>query len=196
MYAIAPNTDIYQWTIGSKDTTTTETGRHTVVFDKSGTYPLTLKVTDRFSNSNSIQRKLYVVDGDAPFSVINISTKSLLTEVQKAACDGNDAIIVDRVTPVSFVGEKSVNVGGTTTNLTYFWKVGLNASSSQKNFSHTFDELGCEKISLTVNDKKTGSSHTSEEWVKVVNIPPKFSDIQVSVENIDQDPMRVNLRME
>lgn len=194
--AISPNTDIFQWTIGSKDATTTETGRHTVTFDKSGTYPLTLKVTDRYGNTNSIQRKLYVVDGDSPFSVIQLSTKSLITEVQKGACEGQDALLVDRVTPVALVGDKSVNVGGGTTDLTYFWKLGLNASSSQKNFSHTFDELGCEKISLTVNDKKTGVSHTSEEWVKVVNIPPKFSDIQVSVENIDQDPMRVNLRMD
>lgn len=109
--AISPNTDIYQWTIGSKDTTTTETGRHIVTFEKSGTYPLSLKVTDRFGNTNTIQRKLYVVDGDAPFSVIQLTTKSLLTEVQKGVCEGQDAIIVDRVTPVSLVGDKSVNVG-------------------------------------------------------------------------------------
>lgn len=153
-------------------------------------------MTDRHGNTNSIQRKLYVVDGDAPFSVIQLSTKSLLTETQRNVCNGEDALVVDRITPVSIVGDKSVNVGGGTTDLTYFWKVGLNSSSSQKNFTHTFDELGCEKISLTVSDKKTGASYTSEEWVKVVNIPPKFSDIQVIVENIDQDPLRVNLRME
>ena len=80
--------------------------------------------------------------------------------------------------------------------MTYFWKIGLNASSTQKNLSHTFDELGCEEISLTVTDKKTGASHTSKEWVKIVNIPPRFSDINVAVENIDQDPMRINLKME
>lgn len=81
--ANVPNTSIYEWTIGSKNTTTTETGRHSVIFEKSGTYPLTLKVTDRYGNTNTIQRKLYVVDGDAPFAVIQLSTKSLLTEVQK-----------------------------------------------------------------------------------------------------------------
>lgn len=196
LHALAPNTDIYQWTVGSKETTTTETGRHTVIFDKSGIYPLSLKVTDRYSNTNTLQRKLYVVDGDMPFSVINIFTKSLLSETQKWVCDGNDAIIVDRVAPVSFTWDKSVNVWWNPTNLSYFWKIGLNTSSSQKNFSHTFDELWCEKISLTVNDKKTGASHTSEEWIKVVNIPPRFSDIQVNVENIDQDPMRIHLKME
>ncbi|MCB9807113.1 PKD domain-containing protein [Candidatus Peribacteria bacterium] len=47
-----------------------------------------------------------------------------------------------------------------------------------------------------MTDKKTGASHTSEEWVKVVNIPPRFSDIEVKVENIDQDPMRINLQMQ
>jgi PKD repeat protein len=194
--ATAPNAKIYEWTVGSKDTAVTETGRFISSFDVSGTYPLTLKVTDRDENTNTIQRKVYVVDGDKPFAVAQMSTKSLFTEVQQNACDGKEALIADRVTPVSLIGDKSVNVGGKTTDLTYFWKVGLNASSTQKNFSHTFDELGCEEISLTVTDKKTGASHTSKEWVKVVNIPPRFSDIEVKVENVDQDPMRINLRME
>ena len=194
--ASAPNAKIFEWTLGSKDTAVTETGRYVGSFDVAGTYPLTLKVTDRDENTNSIQRKIYVVDGDKPFAVAQLSTKSLFTEIQQNACNGQEALIADRVTPVSLVGDKSVNVGGKTTDLTYFWKVGLNASSTQKNFSHTFDELGCEEISLTVTDKKTGASHTSKEWVKVVNIPPRFSDIEVKVENVDQDPMRINLRME
>ena len=196
LMATANNGNIYEWTIGSQDPGVTQNGRYAVSFDKSGTYPLTLKVTDTNGNVNSIQRKLYVVNGDTPFSVIQLSTTSLLTETQPNACDSNEALLVDRITPVSFTGDQSVNVGGGNNDLTYFWKVGLNENSSQKNFSHTFDELGCEKISLMVTDKKTGASNTSEEWVKVVNIPPKFSDIQVSVVNIDQDPMQVNLRME
>ncbi len=194
--ASAPNAKIFEWSLGSKDTAVTETGRYVSSFDVAGTYNLTLKVTDRDENTNSIQRKIYVIDGDKPFAVAQLSTKSLFTEVQQNACNGQEALIADRVTPVSLVGDKSVNVGGKTTDLTYFWKVGLNASSTQKNFSHTFDELGCEEISLTVTDKKTGASHTSKEWVKVVNIPPRFSDIEVKVENVDQDPMRINLRME
>lgn len=152
-------------------------------------------MTDGAGNTNSLQRKIYVTDGDAPYAVIHMTTESLFTEVQPLACNGQDALIVDRVTPVSLVGDKSVNVGGKNDDLTYFWKVGLNSSSTKRNFSHTFDELGCEKISLTVNDRKTGSSHTTEEWVKVINIPPRFSDISVKVENIDQDPMRIDLQM-
>jgi len=46
--AVAPDTDIYEWTIGSLDTTQSQVGRHVVTFEKSGTYPLTLKVTDRY----------------------------------------------------------------------------------------------------------------------------------------------------
>lgn len=119
----------------------TQTGRYVNSFDVSGTYPLVLKVTDKYGNTNTIQRKIYVIDGDKPLSVIQMSTKSLLAEVQENACNGQSALIADRVNPVSFVGDKSVNVGGKTADLTYFWKVGLNATSVQKNFSHTFDEL-------------------------------------------------------
>ncbi len=194
--ATAPNADIYEWSLGAKDVAVTQTGRYVSSFDTSGTYPLILKVTDKYGNTNTVQRKIYVVDGDKPFSVIQVSTKSFLTEVQPDACNGQPAFIVDRVNPVSFAGDKSVNVGGKTTDLTYFWKVGLNTTSTQKSFSHTFDELGCEEVSLTVIDKKTGVSSMAHEWVRVVNIAPRFSDIEVLVENIDQDPMRINLRME
>lgn len=196
LLATAPNTTIYEWMVSSRDTVVTQSGRYGTKFDVSGTYPLTVRVTDKDGNTNSIQRKIYVVDGDKPFSVVQMSTESLFTEVIPNACDGREAMIVDRVTPVYFVGDKSVNVGGKTDNLTYFWKIGLNASSTKKSFSYTFDELGCEKVSLTVNDQKTGISHTTEEWVRVINLPPQFSDIDVKVENIDQDPMRVNLQMQ
>ncbi len=81
--ANANNGNIYEWTIGSKDITVTESGRHVVTFEKSGTYPVTLKVTDKYGNINSIQRKIYIVDGDAPFAVIQLATKSLLSETQK-----------------------------------------------------------------------------------------------------------------
>ncbi len=195
LIATAPNTDIYQWIIGARETVVTQSGRYATKFDAAGTYPLTLKVTDKDGNTNSIQRKIYVTDGDNPFAVIHMSTESLFTETQQNACNGQEAMIVDRTTPVYLVGDKSVNVGGKTDDLTYFWKVGLNTSSTKRNFSHTFDELGCEKISLTVNDKKTGASHTTEEWVRIINIPPRFSDISVKVENIDQDPMRIDLQM-
>ena len=195
LIATAPNTTIYEWLIGARENVVTQSGRYATKFDAAGTYPLTLKVTDAAGNTNSIQRKIYVTDGDAPFWVIHMTTESLFTETQAGACNGKEAMIVDRVTPVYLVGDRSVNVGGKPDDLTYFWKVGLNASSTKRNFSHTFDELGCEKITLTVNDKKTGASHTAEEWVKVINIPPRFSDISVKVENIDQDPMRVDLQM-
>jgi|GEM_PF-1091995 len=109
--ATAPNVDVYEWTIGSQDATVTQTGRFSTSFDVAGTYPLNLKVTDKELNTNSVQRKIYVVDGDKPFSVIQASTKSLLTEIQPNACNGMEALIADRVTPVSLVGEKSVNVG-------------------------------------------------------------------------------------
>jgi PKD repeat protein len=195
LIATAPNTTIYEWSIGTKESVVTQSGRYGTKFDAAGTYPLTLKVTDSAGNTNSIQRKIYVTDGDAPFAVIQMSTESLFTETQTNACNGQEAMIVDRTSPVYLVGDKSVNVGGKSDDLTYFWKIGLNTSSTKRNFSHTFDELGCEKISLTVNDKKTGVSHTTESWVKVINIPPRFSDISVKVENIDQDPMRIDLQM-
>lgn len=101
--ATAPNATIYEWSIGSKDAAVTQTGRYITSFDVSGTYPLNLKVTDKEGNTNTIQRKIYVTDGESPFSVIQMSTKSLFTELQADACDGKEALIADRTTPVSLV---------------------------------------------------------------------------------------------
>ncbi len=194
--ATAPNAETFEWNIAGKDQVVQETGKLITSFDKSGTYPLTIKVTDTNGDTNMLKRKIYVINGEEPLAIMNMTSKSLLSGYEQNACEGQEALIADRVSPVSFVGDKSVNSGGKTSDLTYFWKIGLNKTSTQKNLSHTFDELGCEKVTLTVQDKKTGVTHTTEEWIKVVNVPPKFSDIEVAVENIDMDPMKVNLRIQ
>jgi len=138
---------------------------------------------------------VYVTEDNKPFSILDIKSDSSLTASQKSICSGQEAITVDRANSVSFSSDRSINTDGRNNDLTYYWKIGLNKTSTQKNVSYTFDELGCEEISLIVTDKITGASHTSTAWVKVVNLPPVFNDIDVAVENLDIDPMRVNLKI-
>lgn len=152
-------------------------------------------VTDADGVSNTASGKIYVTEDNEPFSVLEIRSDSILTSTQESVCSGQEAVTVDRANPVAFSAERSINTDGRTDNLTYYWKIGLNKTSTQKNISYTFDELGCEEIVLTVSDKITGASHTSREWVRVVNLSPIFNDISVDVENLDMDPMRVNLKL-
>ncbi len=135
------------------------------------------------------------MEDEQPFSILDLKSESILTFSQKSVCSGEEAITFDRANSISFSADRSVNMDGRNNDLTYFWKIGLNKTSTQKNLSYTFDELGCEEISLTVSDKVTGASHTTKTWVKIVNLAPIFNDIQVVVENLDMDPMHVDLKI-
>lgn len=191
----SPDAKAYEWKVGTNDPVRTESNRLTTSFPLSGIFPVTIVVTDAEGNTNSATRKIYVAEDNQPFSILDIKSDSSLSIAQKSVCSGEEAITVDRANSVSFSSERSVNTDGRNNDLTYFWKIGLNKTSTQKNVSYTFDELGCEEIILTVSDKITGSSHTSKTWVKVVNLAPIFSDIQVTVANLDTDPMQINLKI-
>jgi len=152
-------------------------------------------VTNTEGDINTATGKIYVTEDDQPFSIIDIKSDSSLIISQKSVCSGQEAITVDRANSVSFSSDRSINTDGKNNDLTYYWKIGLNKTSTQKNVSYTFDELGCEEISLTVSDKISGASHTAKTWVKVVNLAPIFNDIQVVVENLDMDPMKIDLKI-
>lgn len=194
LLAVAPRATIYEWKIGTSEPVRSESNRFTTSFALSGVVPITVTVTDVDGNTNTATGKIYVTEDRQPFSIIDIKSDSSVFS-QKSICSGQEALTFDRANSVSLSADKSVNTDGRTDDMTYFWKIGLNKTSTQKNVSYTFDELGCEEIILTVSDKITGASHTSRVWVKVINLTPIFNDISVDVENLDIDPMKINLKV-
>jgi len=88
-----------------------------------------------------------------------------------------------------------VNSSGKTDDLSYFWKIGLNETSSEPRFDYVFDELGCHEVILTVTDTRNGKSHKSSTYVKVINLQPEFSDMLINIDNIDVDPMTIRLSL-
>jgi len=191
----APRATTFEWKVGSSDPVRTESNRFVTSFATSGTFPITVTVTNVDGDVNTATGKLYVTEDEQPFAIIDLKSDSSLTVSQKSICSGQEAITIDRANAVNLSSDRSINTDGRNNDLTYFWRIGLNKTSTQKNVSYTFDELGCEEITLSVSDKITGATHASNMWVKVVNLPPIFNDIQVSVENLDMDPMQVNLKL-
>lgn len=183
----------YEWKIANDESVRTESNRFITSFPTAGIFTISVTATDVDGDTNTATKQIYVIEDDKPFSILDIKSDSFLTHSQKSVCSGQTAITVDRENSVAFSADKSVNRSGLAENLTYFWRIGLNKTSTQKNISYTFDELGCQEIFLTVSDKDTGATHTSSTWVKVVNLAPVFNDIQVDIENIDMDPMTINL---
>ena len=108
------------------------------------------------------------------------------------ACDGKEAYVVDRAKAISFGADESINTDGSTQGLSYAWKFG-DRSSSQRTFSYKFDELGCFPVTLTVRSQKTAKTNTQTLYVRVDNLPPKIAGLTVSAENLDKDPVVVNV---
>ncbi len=144
----------FEWQFGDGETDTSTSGKLTHIYKKSGTYSVTLTVRGSNSDSNSISRKVYVMDGDNPFAIITLKRENEEIIPTADACDGKEAFVIDRAKPVTMSADNSVNIDGQNQGLAYAWKYG-SRNSSQKDFSYKYDELGCFPITLTVRNQKT-----------------------------------------
>lgn len=182
----------FEWQFGDGETDTSTTGRVSHVYKKAGTYSVNLTVHGRNSDSNSISRKVYVMDSTSPFAIITLKRDNDEIMPTPDACDGKEAFVIDRARAITMSAENSVNTDGTSQGIAYTWKYG-NRNSSQKDFSYKFDELGCFPITLSVRSQKTGAQDTARAYVKVENLSPKLSSLSIVSDRIDTDPVMVNV---
>jgi hypothetical protein len=84
-------------------------------------------------------------------------------------------------------------VTGKNSGLTYSWKLGQNKYFSNVNFAQKFDELGCFPIQLTVKSKAKGKTDKLKTWVKVGNLKPTLSSVDVQVVDGSADPVVVKV---
>lgn len=182
----------FEWQFGDGETDTSTTGRVSHVYKKAGTYSVSLTVRGRNSDSNTISRKVYVMDSTNPFAIITLKrdNEDIIPTID--ACDGKEAFVIDRAKAVNLSADDSVNADGTNQGITYAWKYG-SRNSSQKNFSYKFDELGCFPVTLTVRSQKTGEQDTMKSFVKVENLAPKFSSLSVTADKLESDPVTVTV---
>ncbi len=103
---------------------------------------------------NTITRKVYVTEANSPFALIGLKIDSEFVQLSPDACNGREAFVINRVKPVQFTAEESVNVDGNNSGLSYAWKY-ANKTSTQRDFTYKFDELGCFPVSLTVRSQKS-----------------------------------------
>lgn len=182
----------FEWQFGDGETDTSTNGRVNHIYKKAGTYSVNLTVRGRNSDSNSISRKVYVMDSTNPFAIITLKRENEEIIPTLDSCDGKEAMVIDRSKAITFSAENSVNTDGTNQGISYTWKYG-NRNSSQKDFSYKFDELGCFPITLSVRSQKTGAQDTAHMYVKVENLAPKLSSLSVVADKIDADPVLVTV---
>lgn len=185
---------VFEWSFGDGGSTEISSeGRISHLYKKSGTYDVTLTVRGaNAGGQNSITRKVYVTEANSPFALIGLKIESNAVQPTAGACGENEAFVINRVKPVNFTGEDSVNVDGNTSGLSYAWKY-AGKTSTQRDFSYKFDELGCFPVSLTVRSQKTGKTHTMGAYVKVENVLPSFSSLSITTDKADADPVVVKV---
>lgn len=58
----------------------------TTSFPVSGTFPITVKVTNEEGDTNSVTGKIYVTDEDKPFALLTMRSDSSFAAAQTSVC--------------------------------------------------------------------------------------------------------------
>lgn len=196
LVAESKDATVFEWEFGDGSKENSAESRVFHTYQKSGTYDVRLTVRGNADagNSNTIVRKVYVTDADSPYAVIGVKKGSDVIEPTQGACPAGEAFVTDRTNAISITGAESVNTDGTPSDLSYMWKY-QGKTSTQKEFSYKFDELGCFPVMLTVRSNKTNKTHTSTVFVKTENALPTFASLSVSADKLDADPVVVNVSL-
>ena len=192
--ANSPEAVIYQWDFGDGDVQWGRSNQITHRYEKSWVYNVKVTVSDSEDRTNFFTKKVYVWESNAPYGFINVkSWGNQDVSLESGACYGQNAYILNRADSVTFNANESIDVTGETTGLDYTWKLGTNKYFSSASFTQKFDELGCFPIQLTVKSQSKGTTHKTTQYVKVVNLAPTLSYIDVQVVDGESDPVVVQV---
>ena len=167
-------------------------------YDKSGIFEVKLKVRDSDDNDNTFRKNIYVWESDRPFAFISVewwSSNSNSSEVvfRRNECSWNGAYIANRVDSIRLSAGESINIDWDPSNLTYSWKIWNDKYFTSRDLSYKFDEIGCFPVKLTVKSNDNGKTSSTTSWVKVENLKPTLSSLEIKVVNIETDPVIVNV---
>jgi PKD repeat protein len=142
----------FNWNFGDGQTATGVQVRHQ--FQKSGRYPVVLKVTDDTNLANNS-------DTDTMFVTVNVAPKAVIT-AKTQACVGEQ---------ISFSGANSSDADGKI--VAYRWDFGDGSSAEGAQVTHAYNKPGLYEVTLTVDDgTPTSNSKTDLTTKLLINQPP------------------------
>lgn len=190
----SPEAELYEWDFGDGKRTGGSLDKVTHTYEKSWSFDVTLTVSDRENNSNTYKRTVYVSESDEPLALITTSMWWLeIPQYDETACEGVGAYLVDRVTTVKFDGSESIDIDWETSGLEYSWKIGNGKFATSVSVNHKFDEIWCFPVKLTVKSNKNGAISSYDTMVKVQNVLPTLSSLNLQVEDPNADPLIVRV---
>ncbi|WP_162418554.1 PKD domain-containing protein, partial [Cyclobacterium roseum] len=140
----------YLWDFGTGVTTTQANPEYT--FASSGTYEVSLTVTDELGVSNATTVTIEVVENQPPVAVVEADVTSGFAPLT-----------------VSFTGTNSTDAEG---EVTYLWDFGTGVTTTQANPEYTFATAGTYEVSLTVTDELGASDEATISIEIADNQPP------------------------
>ncbi len=189
--ATSDNARFYEWDFWDGNKKTSTSNKMEYVYEKSWTFNVKLTVKDADGNINETTKTVYVWESNAPFSVIWVDYWASEAPFYDAWACSWWAYIVDRVKTVYFKWWESLNLDGTTVGLSYTWKIWNSKYVTSKDTTFKFDELGCFPIKLTVKSDKTWAIHSTDTWIKVENLKPTLTSLNIAVQDDKLDPVVV-----
>lgn len=191
--ADSPRASFYEWDFWDNKKEWGKNDTITHIFNKSWVYSVKLKVVDENDNTNTFTKNVYVWDTDEPYAFITLKDNKLNNiSYQDNACNWEWAYIVNRVDTFTFSGDESLDVTWENTWLSYSWKLG-NSIYNTKTFTKKFDEIGCSRVKLSIKSLKNWKESTKEVNVKVENLKPTLSSLNISVKDTESDPVLVSI---
>lgn len=163
----------------------------THTYKSAGVFNVELTARGEDNTTNSITRRIYVGTGDSPIAVMNVTA------------DGNDTGFGDSITgniktKFEFDASSSINIDGTSKNLSYSWNFDDQTTSSSSKASHVFAETGDFDVILTVKDSKDPTlSSQSTIKVTIEDIAPTISGMTaVPASSTLVTPLTVNVSLD
>jgi len=191
--ATSPNARYFEWDFGDGTKKSLNTNKVEHIYEKSGTFNVKLLVRDTSWNTTETSKTVYVWESNTPYAIIWIDIWANQEPIFDSSACSKWAYIVDRTKTVNFKWWESINIDGNTTDLSYSWKIWNDKFVSSKDTSFKFNELGCFPIKLTVKSNKNWNLSTTETFVKVENLKPTFTTLDISIQNTETDPIIVNV---
>lgn len=149
-------------------------------FDKQGSYKVKLTVEDGANNTNSVVKVVNIGIQNTPMAFAQVfvnGIEQLVTE---------DCLELSRRDTVLFSAEKSLNVKGDTSGLSFLWETEDSEDIvRQKTFSKNYKEVseGCFEVILTVTDLSTQvTAKALPILLKVKNMLPDLTDVRYTIQ--------------
>jgi PKD repeat protein len=160
-------------------------------YESAGVFFATLTALDDDNNKTIVDQRVYIAVGDSPIAVMEV-----LSEGEDI---GLGPVLKGNIrTRFTFDADRSINVDGTNTNLSYSWNFGDGVTSNQKTVTHVFDEHATYTVTLTVKDKKDPALTSSTTMqIEIRGIAPKIRSISVVPDSTTvQTPLKVNVSVD